>query len=140
MPFVRLIDSNPTSSEHLLLDETIRKQKQHQIANYLKQWLKETMDKGPESLLVTIADDMIIVRTEGYLTKIEKYIIKNKPTQFTKSLRKVRLEVVNSAFREGIIMNYLENAVDAKVVCTLFESYPEEEFSVWLVMFDRKLV
>lgn len=141
MPFCKLREqehSKPGIYKPLLFDEATRKQKQHKIGNYLKLCGKEKFDKGPEGIRVTIVDNFIIIRTERYLTKMEKFIIKND-SGGAEQIRAVRENIISGMIHEGEAIPFIENLLDAKAIYCLHDSYPEDEYCIWLIVFDRQL-
>lgn len=128
----------PGISEPRLLDEQERKKIQHQIANYVKQCIKEKVDKGPEGMQVTIVNDMVIIRSEGYLTRIEKYIIEKEPAG-AETVKSMRTDAIAGIISEGELVSFLEEQVGAKATYSMHDSYPQDEYCIWLFLFDRKL-
>ncbi len=139
MPFYKLQQlATPGICEPRFLDEQERRQIQHQIANYVKQCIKEKVDKGPEAMQVTIVNDMIIIRSEGYLTRIEKYIIEKEPGG-AETVKSMRADAIAGILSEGELVSYLEEQVGAKATYSMHDSYPQDEYCIWLFLFDRKL-
>jgi len=121
-----------------LFDDSERKHIQHQIANYVKQCIKKKLDKGPDGMRVTISDNMIIIRIERYLTKMEKYVIEKEPNG-VETVRCMRTGAATGIINEGEIIFFMEKLVQAKAVYALYDSYPQDEYCVMLFMFDRIL-
>lgn len=141
MPFCKLQEqehSKPGIYKPLLLDEATRKQKQHKIGNYLKLCGKEKFNKGPEGIRVTIVDNFVIIRTERFLTKMEKFIIENQASG-AEQIRSVRENVITGMINEGQVISFIENILDAKAVYSLHDSYPEDEYCIWMIVFDRQM-
>lgn len=139
MAFYKLKEhATPGICEPRLLDEQERKQIQHQIANHVKQCIKEKFDKGPEAMQVTIAGDMIIIKSGGYLTRIEKYIIEKEPGG-AETVRSIRADAVAGIVSEGELIAFLEQQVGAKATYSMHDSYPQDEYCIWIFLFDRQL-
>lgn len=139
MPFYKLHEhAKPGIYKPQLFDEAIRKRKQDQIADYVKQCIEEKLDEASGNVKVTIVDDMIIIRTEGYLSKIEKYIIQNQEDD-VENIRSVRITAISGLIRERVLISFLEDTVNAEAIYCLFDLYPKDEYCIWLIMFDQKL-
>lgn len=139
MPFVKLNEqAKPGVYQPNLFEDAERKQIQHQIANYVKQLAKEHLDKGPEAMRVTIADDMVVIKSERYLSRMEQFIIRNASGVDTVKL--ARQDAIDRVLKETDILEFLEGITNAKPLYTLFDSYPLDDYCIWIFMFDRKLV
>jgi Uncharacterized conserved protein len=139
MPFLKLRDyATPGICQPHSFDEAEKKQIQHQIANFIKQISKEKLDKGPEAMRVTMADDMVIIKSEHYLTRMEQFIIQNPHGVDT--VKSARSDAIAGLVRDGDVLDFLEKVTQAKPIYTLYESYPEDDYCIWVFMFDRRLV
>lgn len=139
MPFLKLQEhATPGIYQPRLFDKAERKQIQHQIANYIKQVAKEKLDKGPEAMRVTMADDMVIIKSEHYLTKMELFIIQNPDG--VETVRSARSDAIAGVLQDGEVLGFLEKITLAKAIYTLYESYPQDNYCIWVFMFDRMLV
>ena len=139
MPFLKLRENaTPGIFQPRLFDEAEKKQIQHQIANYIKQVSKEKLDKGPEAMRVTMADDMVIIKSEHYLTRMEQFIIQNPDG--VETVRSARSDAIAGVVRDGDVLDFLEKVTLAKPIYTLYESYPQDDYCIWVFMFDRRLV
>ena len=139
MPFLKLRENaTPGILQPRLFDEAEKKQIQHQIANYIKQVSKEKLDKGPEAMRVTMADDMVIIKSEHYLTRMEQFIIQNPDG--VETVRSARSDAIAGVVRDGDVLDFLEKVTLAKPIYTLYESYPQDDYCIWVFMFDRRLV
>lgn len=58
------------------LNEQERKRMQHEFKIYMEQYFKRTLGKSVETTKITIVEDMLIIRGEGFLTEPEKFIVK----------------------------------------------------------------
>ena len=140
MAFYKLKQSSPLAfMEPKLFDEQERKKVQHQIANYVKQCIKEKCDKGPEAMQVHITGDMVIIKSGGYLTRIEKYIIQKESTG-VETVKAMRSDAMSGMINDGELVSFLEEQVGARAVYSMHDSYPQDECCIWMFLFDRKLV
>ena len=139
MPFFKLKQhATPGICEPQLFNEAECKQMKHKIADYVKQCLKERLDKEPGNVRITIVDDMIIIRNEHYLTKMEKYII-GKESTGVETVRSIRIDAVTGIINEGGLVSFIEELIHAKALYSLYDVYPEDEQCVLLFVFDKKL-
>jgi len=104
----------------------------------MKQYIKNKLDKGPDGMRVTITDNMIILRSERYLTRMEKYIIKNEPTGVA-TVKSIRTDAVTGIINEGGPISFIEELVQAKAVYVVYDSYPQDEYCIIILVFDRIL-
>ncbi|MGG0717030.1 Na-translocating system protein MpsC family protein [Robertmurraya massiliosenegalensis] len=139
MPFCKLqAYAKPGINKPLLFDEIKRKKIQHKIANYWKQCGKEKFDKGPDGTRVTIVDDLVIIRTERYLTKMERFVIDNE-SDGAEYIRSLRVNVLDGAIQEGELISTIEKMVEATAIYCIHDSYPSDEYCVMIIVFDRQL-
>lgn len=104
----------------------------------MKQCIKTKLDEESGMVKVTIVDDMIIIQTEGYLSRIEKYVIQNQEGD-AENVRSVRVNAISGLIRERVLISFLEDVVGAEAVYCLFDLYPKDEYCIWLIMFSHKL-
>jgi uncharacterized protein YbcI len=140
MPFIKLIPhATPNLIETTLLSEVEKKRKQHIIANYIKKYSKEKLDKGPEGMRVNLTDDLMIVRSEKYLTTLEKFLIE-KNDDAVETIREMRISAVNKLIEDGEIIKFIEKELNVRVTYCIYDSFPLDDYCLWLLIFDRKIV
>lgn len=57
------------------LGERERRQLQHELKIYMEKYFKSKLGKGVDHTEVTIWEDLLVIRGEGFLTEPEKYIV-----------------------------------------------------------------
>ncbi len=115
------------------LSEQQRKQLQHEIKIYLQQYFKQKLGKGVDYNKVTICEDMLIIRGEGFLTEPEKFIAQTPSGR--KTIRASRTHVVLQHWHDN--KRYIEEKLNAKVIHNVFDIEPENDFWMNTVVFDR---
>ena len=56
------------------LGERERRQLQHELKIYMEKYFKSKLGKGVDHTEVTIWEDLLVIRGEGFLTEPEKYM------------------------------------------------------------------
>ena len=114
------------------------KHKQHKLANYMKQIGKEKFDKGAEVTRATIVNNLAVICSERYLSKIEKFIISSDDDGVEK-VRQFRVEAIRGILQDKEVTAHIERIVEAKILCFLCDSFPQDEKCVIVLIFDRQL-
>jgi len=115
------------------LSEQQRKQLQHEIKIYMEQYFKQKLGKGVDYTKITIFEDMLIIRGEGFLTEPEKFIAQTPSGR--KTIRAARTHVVLQHWHDN--KNYIEEKLNAKVIHHIYDIDPEKDFWMHAVVFDR---
>lgn len=117
------------------LNDQQRRQIQHEFKLYMEKYFKDKLGKGVDYTKVVIWDDMLIIRGEGFLTDVERYIIETPSGK--EVVRAARMQVV----RQHAVDNlpYFENKLGAKSIHQAYELEPENDFWMHVVVFNRIL-
>jgi uncharacterized protein YbcI len=87
------------------LNEQERKRMQHEFKIYMEQYFKRTLGKSVETTKITIVEDMLIIRGEGFLTEPEKFIVKTPRGK--EAIRSSRMHVVQQHVVDNLL--FFEN-------------------------------
>ncbi len=117
------------------LSEQQRKQLQHEIKIYMQQYFKQKLGKGVDYTKITIYEDMLIIRGEGFLTEPEKFIAQTSSGR--KTIRASRTHVVLQHWHDN--KKYFEEKLNAKVIHNIFDIEPENDFWMNTIVFNRCL-
>jgi uncharacterized protein YbcI len=117
------------------LNEQQRKRLQHELKIYMEQYFKRTLGKSVDTTRITIVEDMLIIRGEGFLTEPEKFIVIK--AQGKDAVRAFRLHVVQQHIIDNI--PYFEKLFNAKAVHQTYEVEAHNDFWIHAIIFDRVL-
>lgn len=117
------------------LNEQERKRMQHEFKIYMEQYFKRTLGKSVETTKITIVDDMLIIRGEGFLTEPEKFIVKTPRGK--EAIRASRMHVVQQHIVDNL--PFFENQLGAKAIHQTYEVEAEHDFWMHAIVFDRVL-
>lgn len=115
--------------------EQKRRQLQHSLKLYMEKYFKEKLGKGVDHTRVTLCEDMLIIRGEGFLTEPEKYIVATESGK----------DVVNAArmqvARQHSIDNlaFIEQTLNARLIHQVYYIEAENDFWMHVMVFDRVL-
>jgi uncharacterized protein YbcI len=112
-----------------------RRQLQHEIKIHLEQYSKR-LGKGSDYTKVTIWDNMVILRSRGFLTDPEKYI---RSCPRGDNLIKVSRMLIAKQFAIDNI-KYFEDKVGAKCIHQTFDVESENDFWIHVMVFDKLLI
>jgi uncharacterized protein YbcI len=135
IPFKNPNDNQHGEKNHELLNDQQRRQMQHEFKIYMEKYFKQKLGKGVDRTKITIWEDMLIVRGEGFLTEPEKFIVETESGK----------DVVNAArmqvARQHSIDNlaYFEERLDARAVHQVYKIEAKKDFWIHVVVFDRVL-
>jgi len=117
------------------LTEQERKKLQHEFKIYMEQYFKRTLGKSVEKTKITIWEDFLIIRGEGFLTEPEKFILKTPRGK--DAVRASRIHVVQQHIVDNV--PYFEEKVRAKAIHQTYEVEAEKDFWMHAIVFDRTL-
>lgn len=117
------------------LSELKIKQFQHEIKNHIQQFSKDNVGKGSDYVKCTIFEDMMILRGEGFLTELEKYVARTPSG--SEKIKASRIEVIERSDEEFRI--YLEQLLEAKELHRVYNVEPHNNFWMDIHVFDRRL-
>jgi uncharacterized protein YbcI len=135
IPFKSPSDDKHCEKNHELLNDPQRRHIQHEFKIYMEKYFKQKLGKGVDRTKITIWEDMLIIRGEGFLTEPEKFIVATESGK----------DVVNAArmqvARQHSIDNlaYFERSLDARAVHQVYQIEAEKDFWMHVVVFDRVL-
>ena len=135
IPFENPNDNKHCEKNHESLNDQQRRQMQHEFKIYMEKYFKQKLGKGVDRTKITIWEDMLIIRGEGFLTEPEKFIVATESGK----------DVVNAArmqvARQHSIDNlaYFEKRLDARAVHQVYQIEAETDFWMHVVVFDRVL-
>ena len=115
------------------LSDQQRRQLQHEFKLHMEKYFKEKLGKGVDYTRITICEDMLIIRGEGFLTEPEKFIAQTSSGR--KTIRAARAHVAMQHFQDNI--GYFEKRLDAKVLHNLGGMEPDKDFWMNTLVFDR---
>lgn len=110
-------------------------QLQIEFTTFMDEYFEQKLGQKIKSSTVTIGEDMVFIRGQGFLTEPEKYIAQTAAGR----------EVVNTAriqvARQHSVDNvpYFELRLDAKVIHQAFNIEAENDFWMHIMVFDRVL-
>lgn len=117
------------------LTEQERKKLQHEFKIYMEQYFKVTLGKSVDKTKITIWEDLLIIRGEGFLTEPEKFILK---TPLGKdAVRAARIHVVQQHIVDNV--PYFEEKLRARAIHQTYEVEAERDFRMHVIVFDRML-
>ena len=129
------IQSNIHDNECKLTNKQ-RRQLQHEFKIHLEKYFKGLLGKGSDYTKVTIWDDMVIVRREGFLTEPEKYIT---TTQNGDNLVKAsRMQITKQYAIDNI--SYFETQLGAKCIHQTVDVESKKDFWIHVMVFDQLLI
>lgn len=113
-----------------------RKQLQHEIKIHFEKCGKAMLGKGSNFTKVTIWDDLLVFRGEGFLTDPEKYIV-SIPAGID-FVNASRMQVVNQFSLD--VVPYIEKKLGAKCIHTFADIKSEKDMWLFVMFFDQVLV
>jgi uncharacterized protein YbcI len=111
------------------------KELQHELKIHMSKYFKRILGRGVDHTKITIYEDMLIIRGEGYLTEPEKFIAQTPNGSDT--IRASRMKVVQQHREDNIPI--IEERVRAKALHHSFCVEPENNFWMHCIVFDRSL-
>lgn len=117
------------------LDDRRRRQIQHELKIYMEKYLKSKLGKGVDKTKVTLWEDLLIIRGEGFLTEPEKFIASTP--QGREAINSARMHVAMEHSAENV--PYFERLFSAKVIHEAFLVKAESDFWMHVMVFDRVL-
>ena len=108
---------------------------QHEFKIYMEKYFKQKLGKGVDRTKITIWEDVLIIRGEGFLTEPEKFIVE---TESGKDVVNVaRMQVARQHSLDN--MAYFEERLNARAVHQVYSIIAEDDFWMHVVVFDRIL-
>jgi uncharacterized protein YbcI len=127
------VDDNPTFGS---LTNKQRKQLQHELKLHVEKYGKLLIGKGSDYTKLTIWDDMMILRCEGFLTEPEKII---SATPLGSSLiNKSRMQIAEQFGKDTL--SYFEAKLGAKCIHQSYDVESEKDFFIYIMVFDKFLI
>jgi uncharacterized protein YbcI len=111
------------------------KELQHELKIYISKYFKRILGRGVDYNKITIFEDMLIIRGEGYLTEPEKFIAQTP--NGAETIRASRTNVVIQHIQDNT--SYIEGKVRAKAIHHSFCIEPGNNFWMHCIVFDRHL-
>lgn len=118
---------------HEKFDERARRKKQHELKIYIEKYFKEKLGKGVDHTRVTIWEDIIVIRGEGFLTEPERYLLKTLPGKDI--VNAARMHVAKLHARDNV--PYIEKLLSAKVIHQSFLVDAEQDFWMHVMVMDH---
>jgi uncharacterized protein YbcI len=118
---------------HEKFDERARRKKQHELKIYIEKYFKEKLGKGVDHTRVTIWEDIIVIRGEGFLTEPERYLLKTLPGKDI--VNAARMHVAKLHARDNV--PYIEKLLSAKVIHQSFLVEAEQDFWMHVMVMDH---
>jgi uncharacterized protein YbcI len=108
---------------------------QHELKIYMEQYFKSKLGKGVDHTKVTIWEDLMVIRGEGFLTEPEKYIVNTAAGQDVVNASRMRVAKQHS--RDNV--PYFEKLLEAKVIHEAFLVDAQKDFWMHVLVFDTML-
>jgi len=124
-----------TSGVHRQLNERERKKMQHELKLYMEKYFKSKLGKGVDHTKVTIWEDLMVIRGEGFLTEPEKYIVNTAAGQDV--VNAARMRVAEQHSQDNV--PYFEKLFQAKVIHEAFLVDAQKDFWMHVLVFDHVL-
>jgi uncharacterized protein YbcI len=115
--------------------ERERKRLQHELKLYMEKYFKTKLGKGVDHTRVTIWEDLMIIRGQGFLTEPEKYIASSAAGQEVVSSARMHVAKQHSADNTP----YFERLLQAQVLHEAFLVDAKKDFWLHVMVFDRVL-
>ena len=126
---------NGKESQDKRLNEQELKRRQHELKIYMEQYFKRTLGKSVDTTRITIVEDMLVIRGEGFLTEPEKYIVMTP--QGKDAIRASRMHVVEQHIIDNV--PFFEKLLNAKAIHHTYEVEAHNDFWIHAIVFDRVL-
>jgi uncharacterized protein YbcI len=117
------------------LNEQERKRLQHELKIYMEQYFKRTLGKSVDTTRISIVEDMLVIRGEGFLTAPEKFIVMTP--QGKDAVRAFRMHVVQQHIIDNIPI--FEKLFNAEAVHQTYEVEAHNDFWIHAIVFNRVL-
>ncbi|HHV15973.1 MAG TPA: DUF2294 domain-containing protein [Gelria sp.] len=131
--------NNPNNKDceknHELLNDQQRRQMQHEFKIYMEKYFKQKLGKGVDRTKITIWEDVLIIRGEGFLTEPEKFIVETESGKDV--VNAARMQVARQHSLDN--MAYFEERLNARAVHQVYSIIAEDDFWMHVVVFDRIL-
>ncbi|NLM39226.1 MAG: DUF2294 domain-containing protein [Firmicutes bacterium] len=120
---------------HAKLDERARKQLQHELKIYIEKYFKTKIGKGADHTRVTIWEDIVIIRGEGFLTDPEKFLIET--SEGLDVVNSARLQVAKQHAHDNV--PHIEKMLGAHVLHQAFLVDAQRNFWMHVMILDRTI-
>jgi uncharacterized protein YbcI len=128
--------SSDSSSTAGVMTNKQRKQLQHEFKLHMEKYGKLLVGKSSDITKVTIWDDLVILRCEGFLTEPEKII---SATPLGSSLiNESRRQIAEQFAKDNI--SYFEEKLGAKCIHRSYEVVSDRDFFIFSMVFDKLLI
>ncbi|HBQ25493.1 MAG TPA: hypothetical protein DD791_03780, partial [Syntrophomonas sp.] len=135
IPFKNPNDNKHCIKNHELLNDQQRRQMQHEFKIYMEKYFKQKLGKGVDRTKITIWEDMLIIRGEGFLTEPEKFIVATESGKDV--VNAARMQVAKQHSIDNLA--YFEERLDARVAHQVYQIEAEKDFWIHVIVFDRVL-
>ena len=135
IPFKNPNDNKYGEKNHELLNDQQRRQMQHEFKIYMEKYFKQKLGKGVDRTKITIWEDMLIIRGEGFLTEPEKFIVETESSKDV--VNAARMQVAKQHSIDNLA--YFEERLDARAAHQVYQIEAEKDFWMHVVVFDRVL-
>jgi uncharacterized protein YbcI len=115
------------------LDERARRKLQHELKIYIEQYFKSKLGKGSDHTRVTIWEDLVVIRGEGFLTDPERFLVETP--EGLRIVNSGRMQVCKQHAQDNV--PYIENLLTAKVLHQSFLVDAEKDFWMHVLVLDR---
>ncbi len=117
------------------LNDRRRREIQHKLKIYMEKYFKSKLGKGVDKTRVTLWEDVLIIRGEGFLSEPEKYIAATP--QGREAVNSARLLAAKQHSTHNV--PYFEKLLSAKVIHEAFLVKADQDFWMHVMIFDRVL-
>ena len=116
------------------LTEQERKQLQAEFRDYIQQYFKKVLGKGIDFTKVTICEDFLLIRLEGFLTDPEKFIARTNSGK--EKVKESRMHVGKEFMADNL--PFMEERLQAVTRYYSYDIDPDKDIASVLLLFGRK--
>jgi uncharacterized protein YbcI len=113
-----------------------RRQLQHEFKIHLEKYWINLIGKGSDFTKVTIWNDMLILRCEGFLTDPEKYVA--AAPKGSKLVKESRMHIAKQFAVDNV--PYFEAKLGANCIHQTFDVESNKDFWIHVIIFDQLLI
>lgn len=117
------------------LDERARRKMQHELKIYIEKHFKAKLGKGADHTRITIWEDILIIRGEGFLTGPERLLIETP--EGLQAVNSARFQIAKRHAHDNV--PYIEKAIGAQVLHQAFLVDAQKDFWMHVMVFDRSV-
>ncbi|WP_066310223.1 Na-translocating system protein MpsC family protein [Bacillus sp. FJAT-29814] len=113
-----------------------RRQLQHEIKLHMEKYGRDLVRKASDYTKVTIWDDMMILRCEGFLTEPEKFV--SAIPMGISLINESRMQIAEQFSKDNL--PYFEDKLGAKCIHKSYVVESDKDFFIFTMVFDKMLI